>query len=135
MRYEKVLVIFCLFAKMEEVMKILIVDDERDILEIMAEEFTFKGHVVSTASSGNEAIEILKRDTFDVIVSDFKMPNGNGMTVLNYVKTLNPRPRFFFVSGYADLSVSDCIKAGATDFFPKPFDLDILVSEVENKTA
>lgn len=112
-------------------MKILIVDDEMDILELMAEEFTLKGHEVSLAQSGNEAVTILKVKQFDVVVSDFKMPNGNGMMILEFVNSLNPRPVFYFVSGQADISVAECIRAGAREFFSKPFDLDQLVFKVE----
>lgn len=116
-------------------MKILIVDDEMDILELMAEEFQLKGHEVTLAQSGNEAVSILKIKSFDVVVSDFKMPDGNGMTVLDFVNSLNPRPVFYFVSGQADISVAECIKAGAREFFSKPFDLDQLILKVEFSLA
>lgn len=116
---------------MNKKLRILIVDDEPGILEIMTGSFKSRGYFVSTASSGNEAVEILKNIFFDVIVSDFRMPNGNGMTILNYTNTLNPRPVFFFVSGGADLSVHECIEAGARYFFSKPVDFDMLISEIE----
>ncbi len=112
-------------------MKILIIDDEPDILELMSQEFRYRGHSVETASSGNEAVEILTRNFFDVVLSDFKMPNGNGITVLNFVNTLHPRPQFYFASGQADMSVDECLKKGALDFFHKPFDLDHLVLKIE----
>lgn len=112
-------------------MKVLVVDDEMDILELMAEEFTIRGHEVSIAQSGNDAVEILKVKIFDVVISDFKMPNGNGMVVLEFVNLLNPRPIFYFVSGQADISIERCLEAGAKKFFSKPFDLDLLVSSVE----
>lgn len=116
---------------MNKFFRFLIIDDERDNLELIADEFKVNGHYVIAASSGNEAIKILKRDSFDVIISDFNMPNGNGIAVLNYVNTLNFRPTFYFVSGQVDLSVNECIMAGAKNFFSKPFDLGQLVSEVE----
>ena len=77
-------------------LKILIVDDEPDILELIAEEFNHHGHVVSIASSGNEAIEFLKKGKFDFVVSDFKMPNGSGLDILNFVNLMDVKPIFFF---------------------------------------
>ncbi len=120
---------------MSKKLNILIIDDEPDILELMAEEFLYKGHIVTKASSGSEAVDILKTKTFDVVVSDFKMPNGNGMHVLSFVNTMSPRPVFYFVSGQADLSISECLNAGAKEFFSKPFDLDDLVSKVEAQVS
>jgi DNA-binding NtrC family response regulator len=111
--------------------KILIIDDEPDILELLVEEFKFHGYDVLSAACGNEAIEILKNERFDVIVSDYKMPNGNGMAVLKFVSTLEKKPFFFFISGQSDTSVEECILAGARHFFSKPFDLELLIKQIE----
>ncbi|MCB9062242.1 MAG: response regulator [Halobacteriovoraceae bacterium] len=112
---------------------ILLADDEPDILELMEEEFDFAGYKTLSACCGNDAIEILKKEKVDVIVSDYKMPNGNGFFILEHVKTMpeESRPLFFFVSGQADISVQEAINAGARKFFSKPFDLDDLISEIE----
>jgi DNA-binding NtrC family response regulator len=113
--------------------KILIVDDEPDILNLLTEEFKCHGHYVNTATSGNEAVELLKNVSFDIIISDFRMPNGNGMVLLNFVNSMNKKPVFYFVSGQADLSAEDCLRAGAKQFFAKPFDLNLLIFEVEKE--
>lgn len=118
---------------MNKKLRILIVDDDKDILKFTSEGFESQGHHVNVASSGNEAIEILKENAFDVIVSDLKMPNGDGLSLLSYVNTLNPLPAFFFASGEGGLIVDKCIEAGAIGFFSKPFDLHILISEIEKK--
>lgn len=112
-------------------MRILIVDDERDILELLADEFKIHGHEIDVAMSGNEAIEKLKLLSFDVIVSDYKMPHGNGMTLLNFVNSLNIKPQFFFVSGQADVSEAECLANGAKYFFSKPFNLNELVKKID----
>ena len=111
---------------------VLLVDDEPDILELMEEEFVFEGFKTQTATCGNEAIEKIRENKFDVVVSDYKMPNGNGMVVLNEVNTISEedRPIFYFVSGQADISVQDALDAGAKKFFSKPFDLDELIQEI-----
>lgn len=112
---------------------VLIIDDEPDILELMEEEFRYCGYTTLTATSGNEAVQILQKTPIDIVVSDYKMPNGNGMVVLDYVNKMNTgRPIFYFVSGQADVSVEDALKAGAKKFFTKPFDLDELIRQIEN---
>lgn len=112
---------------------VLIVDDEPDILELMEEEFIYYGYKTLTAECGNDAIKMIRENHIDVIVSDYKMPNGNGMTVLDEVNSIpvDKRPEFFFVSGQADISIQDAINAGAKKFFSKPFDLDDLIQEIE----
>lgn len=113
---------------------VLLADDEPDILELMEEEFDFAGYKTLTAVCGNDAIELLKNNKVDVVVSDYKMPNGNGFVILEHVKAMadDVRPLFFFVSGQADISVQEAIDAGARKFFSKPFDLDDLIQEIEN---
>ncbi len=114
--------------------KILIIDDEPDILELMEEEFRYCGYITTKAISGNDAVQILKNEKVNIVLSDYKMPNGNGMVVLDFVNSLPPseRPLFFFVSGQADLSVDEAIHKGAKKFFSKPFDLDELIKQIES---
>jgi DNA-binding NtrC family response regulator len=110
---------------------VLVVDDEKDILELIEDEFKYQGYDTLTATCGNDAVEILKKNEVQVVVSDFKMPNGNGMSVLAHVSQMAKKPFFFFVSGQADVSSDAAIKAGATKFFSKPFDLEELIKEIE----
>lgn len=114
---------------------VLIVDDEPDILELMEEEFRYCGYQTLTAVCGNDAIKILDSKHIDIVVSDYKMPNGNGMAVLSHVNKMDKKPVFFFVSGQADVSTEDALRAGAKKFFSKPFDLDELIKEIEQELA
>ncbi len=114
---------------------VLIIDDEPDILELMEEEFKYCGYSTMTAICGNDAIKVLDKESIDIIVSDYKMPNGNGMVVLSHVNKMTKPPIFFFVSGQADVSVEDALRAGARKFFSKPFDLDELIKEIERDIA
>jgi DNA-binding NtrC family response regulator len=114
---------------------VLIIDDEPDILELMEEEFKYCGYSTMTAICGNDAIKVLDKERIDIIVSDYKMPNGNGMVVLSHVNKMTKPPIFFFVSGQADVSVEDALRAGARKFFSKPFDLDELIKEIESDIA
>lgn len=114
---------------------VLIIDDEPDILELMEEEFKHCGYTTIASSCGNDAIKVLENTKVDIIISDYKMPNGNGMAVLSFVNRMTTKPTFFFVSGQADVSVEDALRAGARKFFSKPFDLDELIKEVETDLA
>ena len=112
---------------------ILIVDDEPDIVELLDEEFSFHGYKTVTALCGKDAVKILEDQGVSAVVSDYKMPNGNGMFVLDFVNSMESaaRPDFFFVSGQADVSVQEALAAGAKKFFSKPFDLEQLILDVE----
>ncbi len=112
-------------------LSVLIVDDEPDILELMEEEFQYCGYQTLSAICGNDAIKLLDSKKVDIVVSDYKMPNGNGMAVLSHVNKMGKKPFFFFVSGQADVSTEDAVRAGAKRFFSKPFDLDELIKEIE----
>lgn len=113
--------------------KILIADDEPDLLELIVEEFEYHGHDVFFASCGVEAIAILKIEKIDVVLSDLRMPNGNGMSILRFVNLMEEKPIFFFFS--SDYTcIDDCLKLGASQFFCKPFSFDQLVSEVEKES-
>lgn len=114
---------------------ILIADDEPDILELMVEEFEDNDFDVVSASCGNDGVALLSGEKkINIILSDFKMPNGSGMTILEAVNEMAEadRPLFFFVSGQADIPVEECINKGAKKFFTKPFDLDELIEDIKN---
>lgn len=113
---------------------IMIVDDEPDICEMLADEFEMSGFKILTANGGNEAFDKLKENKgVNVIISDVRMPNGDGASLLDSVNTLpkEDRPIFFFITGQADITKSQAIEKGAKDFFSKPFNLMELVEEVE----
>ncbi len=109
---------------------ILIVDNDPDILDLLSSFLSSEAFHVLKADSGNTAIEILKKHLVDLVISDFRMPDGNGMSVLNFVKTLKPTPVFIFISARADLSPEECLAAGARHYFRKPFDLDEVMAAV-----
>lgn len=113
--------------------KILLVEDEPMVLEILKEGFSAQGHRVIAAGSGNDAIEILKKERCDILLSDLKMPNGNVPDVLSFVKTMKSAPIFFFLTGQSEYSATVCIAAGARNYFTKPFDIKKLIGQIENE--
>lgn len=113
---------------------ILIADDEPDILELMVEEFEENNFNVVSVGCGNDGVALLSSgNKIDIILSDFKMPNGSGMTILEAVNKMPEadRPLFFFVSGQSDIPIEECLNKGAKKFFTKPFDLDELIEDIQ----
>ncbi len=119
-----------IYVDMIKKLTVLIVDDDPDILDLLSEEFKCHGHNVSTAKSGNFAIDLLKRQEFDIVLSDFRMPNGNGLSVLRFINSMENRPKFFFMSGGAEMGIRECLQEGATLFFLKPISPNFLVSQI-----
>lgn len=107
-------------------LKVLIVEDEEMLREIFTEEFLDFGAEVQTASSGNEAWALIEKSQFDVIVSDIKMPGGDGVSLARKVmaQSSRPQPKFFLCSGYADHLDFDPQKLGVHKIFNKPFKMD-----------
>lgn len=106
---------------------ILIIDDEASQRDILTGYLKKKGYKVFSASSGNEGIEIAKNNPVDIILSDFKMPDLNGIEVLEQVQKINPEISFVIVTAYG--TVENAVKAmrlGAFDYISKPVDLDEL---------
>lgn len=102
-------------------MKLLLIDDSYDILEMLAEEFETTDYEIILGESGNQAIEILKTNEVDAIISDFNMPNGSGLEVLNFIKTLKPRQLFIFLTAQVDYTLNECLAFGADKYISKPF--------------
>ncbi len=104
---------------------VLIVDDEIDLREIMLDEFQALGATVTLAGSGNEAAELLAHQSFDLVLSDIRMPNGDGIQLLKKAKNHpNQNPLFFLMTGESQLSVEDALHNGAEGFFYKPFQFE-----------
>ncbi|SME96882.1 response regulator [Pseudobacteriovorax antillogorgiicola] len=111
--------------------KILIVDDEVDICEMMS--FTFDSHGFETfvAHDAAAAFELVKTEDPDLVVSDIRMPKGGGMKLLEDIKNHNAdRPKVFLITGYSDNTREEAISAGAEDVLAKPIKLQELVERV-----
>ncbi len=106
---------------------LLVIDDEKNQLELLTGYLKKKGANVFSASSGNEGVETVKNNSIDIIISDFKMPDKTGLEVLEEVKKLNPEIDFIIITAFG--TVEDAVKAmrnGAYDYLSKPVDLDEL---------
>ncbi len=113
---------------------ILLVEDEPDILDLMEEQFNDFGFKTLTACCGHDAISILENHSVNIVLSDFRMPNGNGRVILDEVNSIEAknRPLFFFVSGHADISEEEALNNGVLKLFSKPFDLGHMIDTIND---
>ncbi len=107
--------------------KILVVDDEKKIYHIIQEALERDGHMIGYACDGETALEALKQDAFDMIISDFKMPEMDGKELFIRVNRKYPhlKEKFIFITGdIANPATSRFLKKRKAKFLTKPFDLD-----------
>ena len=116
--------------------KVLLVDDEKEFLEIMSERMQARGMVVTTAESADQALSIIGKESFDAIVMDFQMPGMDGMEALKAIKNKKPELQIILLTGYATVEKTvEAMKIGATDFLEKPADLEALSEKIKNAKA
>ncbi len=112
--------------------KILVVDDESGILDEVRSYFEEEGFQVFIADSGEEGIQILKREKPDVLLVDMKLPDMSGLLVLKVAKESSPLTKVIVNTGYVDqLLIDQAEELGRDVFLQKPFDLLCLKREVE----
>ncbi len=116
-------------------MKLLIIDDEKSIRNTLKEILEFEGHEVALAADGVEGLEKAVAENFDVIFSDIKMPNMDGMELLDKLNESGVDSSVIMISGHGSIdSAVDCIKRGAFDFIQKPLDLNRILITLRNAT-
>ena len=103
-------------------MKILLADDERSIAVTLGDALRGAGHAVTVVPDGDQALQTLKTDAFDCVITDIRLPKADGLKVLRAAKESNSSTRVILITAYA--SVEDAvaaIKDGAEDYIQKPF--------------
>jgi len=117
-------------------MKVLIVDDERNIRESLSRLLSLEGIDSSCAAGGREAQELLQREAFDVIVLDLRMPGIDGQELLRWIVEEGIRVPVVMVSAHGEIEDAvRALKAGAADYLVKPFDPDELVLRLRAAAA
>jgi len=113
---------------MPDKIKLLIVDDEVKFLDAIAERMTLRGFEVTKASDGYQAFEAARRESFDLVLLDLKMPGIDGKQVLAELKSQHKYLEVIILTGHGSLdSAVECTKLGAFGYFPKPYELDKLL--------
>lgn len=116
-------------------MKILVIDDERSIRNLMQEILEDEGHSVDVAEDGAKGVEMADKEKYDVIFCDIKMPNLSGEEVLDTLHEKGIETPVIMISGHGDIDTAvSCIKKGAFDFLSKPLDLNRILITIKNAT-
>ena len=111
---------------------ILLIDDEVAQLTSLEIYLTNKGYNVFTAESGEQGIEILKKEFIDFVFSDFNMPGMSGLEVTRAIKQINPETEIIIITAYGTIEEAvSLMKSGAYDFLTKPLDLDALAAVLQ----
>ena len=113
-------------------MQLMLVDDEERFLSTTSKLLTQKGFKVFTAGSGEDALEILKRENIPVVILDVKMPGMDGIATLREIKCRFPLIEVIMLTGHGTVeSAVTGLKSGATDYLTKPVDIDVLIEKAK----
>ena len=116
-------------------MKVLVVDDERSIRNSMKDILEYENIEVVLAENGATALEIFKKNSFDLVFCDIKMQGMDGIEVLDKMQGLNAETPIVMISGHGNIDTAvECIKKGAYDFIEKPLDLNRILITLRNAT-
>lgn len=112
--------------------RVLVVDDEKFIRDILADFLGMEGYVVRTAEDGSRAVEELRKAQFDMIISDLKMPRMGGLELLREVEKTHPDALTVIMTGFGTVETAiDAMKRGAYDYILKPFKVEEIVHIVQ----
>ncbi len=116
--------------------KVLIVDDEKDFLDIMAERMSARGMDVSTATSAENALKMVLKESYDAVIMDLMMPEMDGFKALKLLKETRPDVSIILLT--ANVPEEKCIEAiklGVMDVIEKPADLNLLTQKIKDAKA
>jgi len=112
--------------------RVLIVEDEQLIRWSLRQKFENRGYKVTEVEDGAQAFEVLERDTFDLIMLDYKLPDVTGLEILRRVREFDGDVVVIMMTAYSSVETAvDAIKLGAFDYVSKPFDMEAVLRTVE----
>lgn len=113
--------------------RILVIDDERSIRSTLKEVIEYENHTVDLAENGIEGLQMVEKNSYDIILCDIKMPEMDGIEVLEKITALNIESQVIMISGHGNIDTAvEAIKKGAFDFVEKPLDLNRLLITIRN---
>jgi len=117
---------------MKKIGRIMVVDDEENIREVLSNYLESLGYEVITASDGQDALSKFEAGAFDLIVSDLLMPNIDGLELLRKVREKDRDVVFLMITGYPSIETAvEAIKKGAYDYITKPFHMEDVKIRIE----
>jgi two-component system nitrogen regulation response regulator NtrX len=115
--------------------RILVIDDERAIRNSLKEILEYEKHEIDLAEDGLVAIELFQKNSYDVVLCDIKMPQMDGIEVLDKLQELSVETPVIMISGHGNIDTAvEAIKKGAYDFIEKPLDLNRILITIRNAT-
>ena len=116
--------------------RVLLVDDEAEFVEALAERLDVRDFKVGIAFNGEEALEKIKEEEFDVVILDVVMPGRSGIETLQEIKRLKPLIEVIMLTGHATVDTAiEGMKVGAFDYLKKPTEMDDLVDKITKAHA
>lgn len=117
---------------MKKIGRVMVVDDEENIREVLSSYLDTLGYEVVTASDGQDALERFEAGTFDLIVSDLLMPTIDGLELLKQIREKDRNVIFLMITGYPSIETAvEAIKKGAYDYITKPFHMEDVKLRIE----
>ena len=103
---------------------ILVVDDEKDTCLLLSQVLEKEGYIVDTANTGMEALNILKKKKINLVITDLKMPEMDGLSLIREARKLKTRAKFIMMTAYGEIETYlDAINMGAFDYLNKPMEI------------
>lgn len=113
--------------------RILVIDDERSIRNSLKEILEYEKYEVDLAEDGNQGIELIQKNEYDIILCDIKMPGMDGIEALERIQVSSPDAPVVMISGHGNIDTAvESIKKGAYDFIEKPLDLNRMLITIRN---
>jgi CheY-like chemotaxis protein len=118
--------------KSNEEITVLVVDDEGSLRKSIVRNLEIEDFNVLSAANGREAIEIVKAQKIDFVLSDVRMPDMDGVELLDEIRKYSPTvPIVVLMTGFAEVSKEEVLEKGALDLIAKPFDIDAIVEVIK----
>jgi len=112
--------------------KVLLVDDEEEFISTLSQRLETRDLNVTTASSGQEAVELTDQQDFDAILLDITMPGMDGIETLKRIKEKHPEAEIIMLTGHGSIaSTVEAMKSGAEDYLEKPVDMSELLAKIK----
>jgi two-component system NtrC family response regulator len=112
--------------------RVLVVDDEEEIVSLLKRTLSLEGFEVEGVSDGEKAVELMREQLFPIVILDIRLPETSGPELLKQFKDINPLVNVVMITGYSSMeNVVDCLGGGAVDYFTKPLDMELFVKKIK----
>jgi DNA-binding NtrC family response regulator len=119
-----------------ESLRVLIVDDEEELVSTLAERLILRGFQVQIATTGAEALRLAHQHDFNVLIADVKMPDLDGLDLMAAIKRDHPDLPVILFTGHGSVSEAERgMQEGAFEYVMKPVDIEVLVKKIRNAAA